>query len=327
MSDEPLLSVQNLSVTFQTAAEELCPVSDVFFDLHTGRTLGIVGESGCGKSLTALSLMRLVPPPGVVSQGSILFEGKDLCCLSETEMQNVRGDRISMIFQEPSTALNPAFPVGDQVAESLIIHRNTSRQEARAQAVDLLGAVGIPDPKERGRDYPHRLSGGMKQRVMIAMALACDPTLIIADEPTTALDVTVQAQILDLLLDIQAKRRMAMLFISHDLAVVSEIADDVMVMYAGRVVEKAPTTQLLKNPRHPYTRALIAALPEAAERGERLPTIAGAVAGALALDKGCRFAPRCPLAEDRCSQVVPALIDIVDGHEVACFAVKQEAGE
>lgn len=327
MDGPPLLSVQNLTVSFKAAEGEICPVDDISFTLQVGRTLGIVGESGCGKSLTALSLMGLVPVPGKVSQGRILFEGLDLSALPESKMQRVRGDRISMIFQEPSTALNPAFPVGDQVAEPLLIHRNVSRKAAMAEVVSLLGTVGIPDPEARAKDYPHQLSGGMKQRVMIAMALACDPALVIADEPTTALDVTVQAQILDLLLTLQAHRNTAMLFISHDLAVISEIADDILVMYAGRVVEKAPASQLLEAPQHPYTRALIAALPETTAHGERLPTIAGAVAGALSLNQGCRFAPRCPLAEERCGKIIPALLDVSDGHEVACFAMKREEGE
>ena len=323
-AEEPqrLLEVDGLEVVFPTRRGALRAVDGISYDIATRRTLGVVGESGCGKSVTALTLLRLVPPPGAITGGSIHLEGIDLLSLSETQMERVRGNRIAMIFQEPMTSLNPVFTVGDQIAEAFRIHRNASRAEAREQAVELLHRVGIPAPRARARDYPHRLSGGMRQRAMIAMALACRPALLIADEPTTALDVTVQAQILELMLDIQAAFGMAIQFISHNLGVISEVADEVMVMYAGRVVEHAPAQALFANPLHPYTRALMDTVPRLGRR--RRPTaIPGTVPDPFDLPRGCRFSDRCPLAGAECREAEPELLDEGGGHRVACFKAGQ----
>ena len=303
------LQVEDLRVAFATDGGDLAAVDGVSFALQAGRTLGLVGESGCGKSVTALSLLGLVPPPGHITGGRISYGGDDLLELTEPELTALRGKRIGMIFQEPMTALNPVFSVGAQVAEALWLHEPMSKADAHSQAVQMLEQVGIADAAARADSYPHQLSGGMRQRVMIAMALICKPDILIADEPTTALDVTVQAQILDLIMEMQAELGLAVLFISHDLGVVSEIADEVMVMYAGRVVEQASATELFTAPNHPYTQGLIATLPQSHTKNERLPAIPGQVPDLRNLPGGCAFAPRCPIAEDRCRVETPPLVD------------------
>ncbi len=319
---EPLLAVRDLDVVFPTEAGEIAAADAVAYDLAPGRVLGVVGESGCGKTVTALALLRLVPPPGRIAGGAIRFENRDLLALGPAEMREVRGARISMIFQEPMTALNPVFTVGDQIAETLLLHRGLSRAEAWQGAVEMLERVGMPAPARRANDYPHRLSGGMRQRAMIAIALACRPALLIADEPTTALDVTIQAQIFDLMLDLRDEMGMAMLFISHNLAVVSEVADEVMVMYAGRVVERAPAAALFAQPLHPYTRALMATVPELGRR-KALHAIPGNLPNPLALPPGCRFSDRCPLAGPECRAAEPQLEDKVGGRLAACLKAGQ----
>ncbi len=326
----PLLEVRDLAVAFATPDGTAAAVNGVDFEIHAGRTLGLVGESGSGKSVTALAVMGLVAPPGRVVAGSVRLEGRELVGLDETALAAVRGDRLAMVFQEPMTSLNPVFTVGEQIAEVYRIHRRMAAAAARREAVEMLRRVGIAAPEARARAYPHQLSGGMRQRVMIAIALACRPAVLIADEPTTALDVTVQAEILELILDLQREMGMGVLFISHDMAVVSEIADEVAVMYAGRIVERAPAAALFDDPRHPYTRALIAAIPrlDAPEDGGRDGPGAAAAAGngipgevpsPFALPPGCAFAPRCPLADDGCRRAVPPLDPVGEGRRVACF--------
>ncbi|MEE8622482.1 MAG: ABC transporter ATP-binding protein, partial [Alphaproteobacteria bacterium] len=298
-------------------------VDHVSYDIAPGRTLGVVGESGCGKSVTALSLLRLVPEPGRITNGEILLQGIDLVGLTEREMEDVRGNRIAMIFQEPMTSLNPVVTIGDQIAEAYLIHRRASRKEAFDAATELLDKVGIPDPAAQARAYPHQLSGGMRQRAMIAMALACGPALLIADEPTTALDVTIQAQILELMLAIQEETGTAIQFISHNLGVISEIADEVAVMYAGRIVERADTAAIFDAPLHPYTRALIETVPRIGKRSHRLPAIPGIVPDLMFLPRGCRFSDRCPLADQGCREREPELEEAGEGHFVACFKAGQ----
>ncbi|MBM3555720.1 MAG: ABC transporter ATP-binding protein [Alphaproteobacteria bacterium] len=298
---------------------EFRAVDGVSFELSAGGTLGIVGESGCGKSVTALSIMGLVPdPPGRITGGEILFDGIDLARLPARDMRDIRGDRLAMIFQEPMTSLNPSYTVGDQIAESLVRHRGLSRAEAHGAAVELLGRARVPAPKERADDYPHRLSGGMRQRAMIAMALACGPRLLIADEPTTALDVTVQAQILDLLRELRAETGMAMMLITHDLGVVADSADEVAVMYAGRIVERAKVAALFDHPQHPYTIGLLGSIPRVEVDKPRLDAIGGTVPMARAWPRGCRFRPRCPFAIEACVEAKPSLREAGAGHAVAC---------
>ena len=276
------------------------------FALDAGRTLGIVGESGCGKSVTALSIMGLVPqPPGRIAGGEILFEGRDLLKLTAAQMRELRGDRISMIFQEPMSSLNPAFTVGDQIAEVLLRHRKYSKRKAKDRAVEMLRRMRIPEPERRYDDYPHRLSGGMRQRAMIAMALACEPKLLIADEPTTALDVTIQAQILDLMRTLREETGTAIILITHDLGVIAELADDVAVMYAGRIVEHASVARLFAEPQHPYTIGLLGSIPRLHLEQDRLAAIEGQVPGPVRHAAGCRFAPRCPFAVERCREDDP----------------------
>jgi peptide/nickel transport system ATP-binding protein len=328
---EPLLSVRDLTTAFHTEAGVLRAVDEVSFDVPAGRTLAVVGESGCGKSVTALSVMRLVPiPPGEIQGGRIDFSGKNLLELPEREMRAVRGDRISMIFQEPMTSLNPVYTVGSQIAEAIRIHKPASRRQARERAVEMLQLVGIPSPAERVDAYPHQLSGGMRQRVMIAMALSCDPELLIADEPTTALDVTIQAQILDLLRRLQSELEMSILFITHDLGVVAEFAQQVVVMYAARVVETASVEQIFADPLHPYTRGLLASVPpldvsKLAGKPRRLPTIEGMVPDLRRLPPGCRFADRCALRAqkpdgwERCTEAEPELYAMTDGRQSRCY--------
>jgi len=318
-----LLSVEDLSVAFPTDNGEVRAVDGISYDLAPGASLGMVGESGCGKTVAALALLRLVPPPGRITGGSVRFKGGDLLAASKQRMEAVRGNHMAMIFQEPMSALNPVFTVGDQIAEVLTAHDKAGPREAWGEAIDLLDRVGIPAPRERVHDYPYSLSGGMAQRVMIAMALACKPALLIADEPTTALDVTVQAQIIELLLELQADMGMAILFISHDLGVVSEIADDIVVMYAGRIIEQAPAGELFRHPRHPYTQALFETIPQVARRQRRLPMIPGSVPAPGAWPSGCRFRDRCAFAEDRCAEAEPALKPVVFGHAVACVVAAQ----
>jgi peptide/nickel transport system ATP-binding protein len=301
---DPLLRVERLTATFETSAGPVPAVDDVGFDIHAGETLGLVGESGSGKSVTALSLMRLVQPPGRIAAGRVLFKGRDLLTLDEREMRAVRGADIALIFQEPMTALNPVFTVGDQIAEAMTVHGRATKREARALAVELLRSVRIPNPEARVADYPHQLSGGMRQRVMIAIALACRPSLVIADEPTTALDVTIQAQILDLLREMKSAFNLSLLLITHDLGVIAETADRVAVMYAGRIVETGPVRAILRTPQHPYTRGLLASMP-ARNRGERLHAIEGSVPLLGRLPPGCAFHPRCPDRFEPCDTAPP----------------------
>jgi oligopeptide/dipeptide ABC transporter ATP-binding protein len=309
---EPLLRVEHLTTTFETGAGPVAAVNDVSFEIQRGETLGLVGESGSGKSVTALSILRLVQPPGRVAGGRVLFDGRDLLALDERAMREVRGAGIALVFQEPMTALNPVFTVGDQIAEAMLVHGRATKREARAQAIDLLGRVRIPNPEARVDDYPHQLSGGMRQRVMIAIALACRPSLVIADEPTTALDVTIQAQILDLLREMKAAFNLSLLLITHDLGVIAETADRVAVMYAGRIVETGPVRAILRTPQHPYTRGLLASIPGGV-RGQRLRAIEGSVPLLGQLPPGCAFNPRCPDRFQPCTSAPPP--DYVAGRD------------
>jgi peptide/nickel transport system ATP-binding protein len=314
-----LLSVENLRTYFHTPHGVARAVDDVSFDVSAGEIVSVVGESGCGKTATALSLLRLIDAPGRIESGShIWFEGKDLLALDDEGIRQVRGQRIAMVFQEPMTALNPVFSVGDQVAEVVRVHTTATRKEAWARAVAMLDRVGIPEPDVRARSYPHQLSGGLRQRVLIAMALVMRPALLIADEPTTALDVTIQAQILELLQELQRELGMAVLLITHDLGVVAEAAQRVMVMYAGQVVESAPVRALFADPQHPYTRGLLRAMPRARRTTERLQTIPGTVPSPTAWPDGCRFRERCAEAFERC-QNSPGLYDVGPGHQARCF--------
>ncbi len=314
----PLLSIDNLSVSFGTDSGRVTVVEDVSFEVPAGKTVGLVGESGCGKSVSAMTVMRLLPsPPSRIDGGQILFDGKDLARLSEDEMRAVRGDRIGMIFQEPMTSLNPTLTVGFQIAEVLRLHRRMGAQMARLWSINMLKQVGIGGADRRLEQYPHQLSGGLRQRVMIAMALVCRPALLIADEPTTALDVTIQAQILDLLRRLQEEMGMAILLITHDLGVVAELCEEVFVMYAGRIVERAPAAELFRTPRHPYTAGLLAASPRRAPRGSRLATIPGMVPAPGKRGTGCSFADRCARATEKCRVERPPLAG--DGHPVACW--------
>jgi oligopeptide/dipeptide ABC transporter ATP-binding protein len=320
VSGPELLEVRGLSVAFPSGGGPRQVVAGIDYDIPAGSTLGVVGESGCGKSMTALALLGLVPAPGEAS-GSIRFDGRQLIGQSREAWLALRGNRIAMIFQEPMTALNPVMPVGRQVAEAIVLHQQRGWQAAGEQAVELLAAVGIPSPRTRARDYPHQLSGGQRQRAMIAMALACRPALLIADEPTTALDVTIQAQIIDLILALQAETGMAIQFISHNLAVISEIADEIIVMYAGRIVERAPADALFATPLHPYTEGLIATLPNPEVRVARLPVIPGGVPNLDAGAVGCRFADRCVRGDASCRRAEPPLELKAPGHLAACFKV------
>jgi oligopeptide/dipeptide ABC transporter ATP-binding protein len=326
-SAEPLLSVRNLSVGFQGESGLLQAVDQISFDVPRGRTIGLVGESGCGKSVTALSLLRLLPQPaGRILSGEVKFEGRDLLGLSLTEMHKIRGGRIGMIFQEPMTALDPVQPIGRQLTEVYRLHLEISPAEALRRAVEMLGRVGIPSPEIRVREYPHQLSGGMRQRVGIAMALACGPQLLIADEPTTALDVTIQAQILALIAQLQQEMGLAVILITHDLGVIAETCEEVIVMYAGRIAEQGPVDSLFTRPRHPYTRGLLASIPRlATPRKSRLTTIEGVVPGLRDLPAGCRFKNRCPYAEPRCAAAAPPLELAEDGHRVACIRWRELA--
>jgi len=321
VSDNPLLKVRDLAVGFESGGVVSRAVDGVSFDVHRGRTLGIVGESGCGKSVTAFSVMRLLPQPhGRIEGGSILFEGQDLARAGEADLHRIRGGRIGMVFQEPLSALNPVQTIGRQMAEALLLHKEITRRQALEQAVSLLGKVGIPSPEFRIREYPHQLSGGMRQRVVIAMALSCNPSLLIADEPTTALDVTIQAQILDLMLSLQREMGMAIVLITHDLGVIAQACDEVVVMYAGRVAEQGPVDEIFRRPMHPYTRGLLASIPRlTTARKTRLPTIEGAVPSLSEMPAGCRFQNRCPYVEQRCRDLRPPLEAVTPGHAVSCL--------
>jgi peptide/nickel transport system ATP-binding protein len=315
-----LLDVRALKTFFQVEGGEFPAVDGISFSIDPGRTLGIVGESGCGKSVTALSIMGLVPqPPGRIAGGEILFDGVDLLQLSVAALRELRGNRISMIFQEPMTSLNPVLTVGEQIVEGILRHRPMSRDAAKDRAIEMLRMVHIPSPEQRFDDYPYRLSGGMRQRVMIAMALACKPQLLIADEPTTALDVTIQAQILDLMRTLREETGTAIILITHDLGVVAELADDVVVMYAGRIVERATVAALFAEPQHPYTVGLLGSIPRLDIEQDRLAAIEGQVPNPLSPVAGCRFHPRCPFAIERCRREDPPLFDLGNGHESACW--------
>jgi len=311
--------VRNLHTIFETEDGVVPAVDGVNIHVDSGETLGIVGESGSGKSVTSLSIMRLVGRPGRISEGEILFEGADLLKKPESAMREIRGNQISMIFQEPMTSLNPVYTVGDQIAEAVVLHQKKSKREAFEQAVEMLRKVGIPSPERRAHEYPHQMSGGMRQRVMIAMALSCNPKLLIADEPTTALDVTIQAQILELMRDMQRDLGSAIVIITHDLGVVAETATRVDVMYAGEVVEEADAKTLFAVPHHPYTEALLRSIPRLDTPKGRLHVIDGVVPNPLALPKGCRFAPRCPYVRDICREKDPPLAEVAPGVKAACW--------
>jgi oligopeptide/dipeptide ABC transporter ATP-binding protein len=326
-TNDKLLEVKNLKTYFYTEDGVVKAVDGVDFHVKTGEVLGLVGESGCGKSVTALSIMRLITQPGKILEGEILFEGMDLVTATEEEMRHVRGNRISMIFQQPQSALNPVFRAGDQIAEVLNIHQDFGKEAGRKRAVELLTLVGIPEPERRADSFPHELSGGMAQRVMIAMALACVPDLLIADEPTTALDVTIQAQILDLMRDLRTRVHAAVILITHDLGVIAEMADRVAVMYAGEVVEQSPVASLFEAPRHPYTIGLINSVPVMGEIRERLEVIPGSVPNLINLPPGCRFAPRCVARLEHnltvCMEKRPNLIMVAKEHMVRCWLYEE----
>jgi len=329
MSD-PILQVRDLSTIFSTRSGVARAVDKVSFDLRAGETLCIVGESGCGKSITALSVADLVPYPGEVTGGEVLLGGVDLLRMTPAEKSDIRGNRLSMIFQDPSSSLNPVHTVGRQIAEVYRLHKGMNVKEAEAAATRLLAAVGIPDPARRMKAYPHEMSGGMAQRIMIAMALACEPQVLIADEPTTALDVTIQAQILDLMRQLQADYRTAIILITHDLGVVAEMADHVAVMYAGQIVEYADVRTLFRSPRHPYTQALLRSVPSMDASREMLAVIEGRVPQLTNLPQGCRFAPRCAVrgeaGEPRCTTAVPALLPVGDDHSARCWVTAAPTG-
>ncbi|MEO8241587.1 MAG: ABC transporter ATP-binding protein [bacterium] len=327
----PLLEVRDLCTRFDTRAGTARAVDSVSMRLEAGETLCVVGESGCGKSVTALSIMGLVPYPGRITSGTVLLDGEDLVTMSATELDRVRGNRISMIFQDPSASLNPVHTVGKQIAEVYALHKNMGPSEARRAAIDMLTAVGIPDPARRAKAYPHELSGGMAQRVMIAMALACQPEVLIADEPTTALDVTIQAQILDLMRDLKRDFGTSIILITHDLGVVAEMADHVAVMYAGQVVELADVHTLFRAPRHPYMTALLRSVPTMGDTPDMLEVIEGRVPQLTHLPQGCLFAPRCTARigadEPRCLTDLPPLFDLGTGHSCRCWLVEPSAAD
>ena len=323
---EPLLRIEGLRTVFRSSIGDIPAVDGVSLEVPRGKTLGIVGESGCGKSMLSLSVMRLVPPPGRVVAGRVLLDGQDLLALPSSAMRAVRGRDVAMIFQEPMTSLNPVHSIGDQIMEAMRAHdAAASSSDLRDRAIEALRRVRIPAPERRFAEFPHQLSGGMRQRVMIAMALACEPRLLIADEPTTALDVTVQAQILDLLRELQAETGMSVILITHDLGVVAEMADEVAVMYSGRVVERGTAREIFEDPQHPYTLGLLGSIPRLDEERETLLAIDGTVPPPFALPPGCRFAPRCPFAISPCDALLPPLRAITEGHEAACIRAPIEA--
>lgn len=321
-----MLEVHDLVTEFPTRKGVVRAVNGVTFDLEQGEILAVVGESGSGKSVTSLSIMGLLQKPGHVAGGSITFDGKDLLSLSESEMEQVRGGNISMIFQEPMTSLNPVYRVGDQIVEAIQAHEQVDKKDAWARAVEMLRLVGIPSPEERAHDYPHQMSGGMRQRVMIAMALACQPQILIADEPTTALDVTIQAQILDLIRDLNQSMNTSVVFITHDLGVVSELCDTVMVMYNGRMVEKASAEDIFEEPLHPYTQGLLSAIPCITKERAPLSTIEGMVPNPTEYIEGCRFCPRCPKATERCRQQEPPVFEH-GARQVRCWLCETETAK
>ena len=315
-----LIDVNDLKTYFYTEDGVVRAVDGVDFEIYPGETLGIVGESGCGKSVTSLSIMRLIEsPPGKIAGGSIMFDGKDLTKLSQNQMRKIRGNDISMIFQEPMTSLNPVYTVGDQIMEAILLHKDVNKKEAREQSIDMLRKVGISLPEQRVDEYPHQLSGGMRQRVMIAMALSCDPQLLIADEPTTALDVTIQAQILDLMNGLKDKFNMAIMMITHDLGVIAEISDRVAVMYAGKIVEYTDVKTLFANPKHPYTWGLMHSIPRLDKEVEKLSAIPGIVPSPLNFPPGCKYNTRCPLADEKCRTEEAPLVEVEPGHKVRCW--------
>jgi peptide/nickel transport system ATP-binding protein len=322
MSEAPLVEIENLKVVFYGDAGRVTHAVDgVDLAVARGAMLGVVGESGCGKSVTLLAVMGLLPKGDCDVSGAVRFDGVDLLQLPDRALRDLRGDRLAMIFQEPMTSLNPSYTIGEQIIEAIVRHRGVSRHEARARAVEMLRRVRIPSPEERIDDYPHKLSGGMRQRVMIAIALACDPELLIADEPTTALDVTIQAQILDLMRELKAETGAAIILITHDLGVVAEVCDEVAVMYAGQIVERAPVEALFAEPQHPYTLGLMGSIPRLDRRAERLATIEGSLPDMTAPPLACRFAPRCPFVEDRCTAAAPPVVTVGPGHWSRCFRV------
>ena len=323
---EKLLEVSNLTTKFHTDDGVVTAVSNLSFSVGKGESVCIVGESGCGKSVTSMSIMRLLKSPPAEVTGDIRFENRDLLALSGEEMRKIRGNEIAMIFQEPMTALNPVFTCGHQIAEVLRLHQGLDKQAAKERAVELMRMVGIPLPEKRVNDFPHQLSGGMRQRVMISMALACRPKLLIADEPTTALDVTIQAQIMELIRELKEQLDMALILITHDMGVVAEMAERVIVMYAGDAVEEADVKSLFREPLHPYTRGLLDSIPKLDGDEEELKVIEGTVPGLYDMPKGCRFGPRCAHCTDRCRSELPPLVDVGDGHKVRCFMVQEQKG-
>lgn len=321
---EPILDIRGLVTAFNTRNGAIRAVDGISLSVKRGMTLGIVGESGSGKSMLSLSVMGLVPPPGRIAEGQVLFRGTDLTKLSPAKLRDLRGNRIAMIFQEPMTSLNPVHTVGFQIVEALRAHRKESSARLKEEAIEALRKVHIPSPERRFDEYPHQLSGGMRQRVMIAMALVCKPDLLIADEPTTALDVTIQAQILELLRDLQAETGMAIILITHDLGVVAQVADEVAVMYAGKIVERAPVSRIFQDPQHPYTIGLMGSMPRMEEDVDRLVAISGVVPPPFRLPPGCRFNPRCPFAGSECRVEQPALASLTEAHAVACWKAPLE---
>ncbi|MBL7543624.1 MAG: ABC transporter ATP-binding protein [Bdellovibrionaceae bacterium] len=315
----PLVSVENLETTFYLKSGPFRAVNNISYQIHKGETLGIVGESGCGKSVTSFSLMRLIERPGKITRGKFNLAGTDVFAVSEKEMEEIRGSSMAMIFQEPMTALNPVLTIGFQIDEQIIKHKKCSTKEARERSIEMLKLVGIPSPESRYENYPHQLSGGMRQRAMIAMALSCDPSFLIADEPTTALDVTIQAQILELIQKIQSQFHMSVQFITHDLGVISEVSDKVLVMYGGQMCEKAPTHILFSQPKHPYTAALIESRPKLGHRASRLKTIEGSVPAPHELPAGCPFVNRCSRVKTECAHQKPMPVVVGPDHSVACF--------
>lgn len=327
---DALLQINDLQTQFFTPEGVVRAVDGVSWEIFPGKTLGVLGESGCGKSVTALSIMGLIPnPPGQIIGGTVLFEGQDLLKLSAADIRRIRGNKMAMIFQEPMTALNPVYTIGDQIGETYVTHRGLSRQEAIDQSINMLQLVGIPAPEKRIHEYPHQLSGGMRQRAMIAMAMACRPALLIADEPTTALDVTIQAQILDLMLDLQEELGMSLVMITHDLGVIAEVSDQVVVMYAGEIVEYATIDTLFLDPRHPYTIGLIGSIPKLGAKFDSgkqpLKEIAGLVPNLIRLPVGCLFAPRCERVMERCRSKRPPLFNLESGHRVKCWLAEKDA--
>jgi peptide/nickel transport system ATP-binding protein len=320
-----ILDVKDLTVKFKKKADSMAVVEDVSFSIDEGEILGVVGESGSGKSITSLSILGLLPSPyGFIDKGSIHFKGNDLTKISKKEYRRIRGKEIAIIFQEPMTSLNPAFTIGNQVMEPLLIHEGLSKKEARKKAIELLKLVEIPRAEEIVDSYPHQLSGGMRQRVMIAIALSCNPEILIADEPTTALDVTIQAQVLEIMKKLIEKYNTGVILISHDLGVIAEMCDRVVVMYAGKVVEEGPTVEIFRNPQHPYTKGLLKSIPSLKDKKERLYTIEGNVPTPDNMPKGCRFAPRCEFAFEKCWESIPSPTEIKDGHKSSCFLNTKE---